>query len=142
MTPHSTAAAHKGRIPAEPAVPQNARAEMAEVMKKLEAIEAQLAELLERSLCDTLHATGDVAKDVNGIVQNLMASAFEATREMSQNLLQAGLRTAETGRGSMHDAAATVQDFGHLATEAARQVMRGAAEGLAEIRSSARRHER
>lgn len=136
MTTHTITAARKGRAPAKPAVPQDARAEMAEVMKKLHTIEVQLAGLLESSVCDTLHATGDVAKDINGIVRSLVSSAFEATRGVSQNLLDAGLRSAQTGRESAHDAAAIVQDFGRLATEATRQVMRGAAEGLAEIRSS------
>jgi hypothetical protein len=109
---------------------------MAEVMKKLRTIEMELSALLERSLCESLQATGDIAQDVNGTVRNLLGSAFGATREVSQTLLQAGARTAETGRATARDAAATVQDFGHIATEAVRQVIAGTAQGLAEIRSS------
>lgn len=142
MPTPNAATPHKGRAATKPMSPQDARAQIEQALSKLSVIEAELSSLLERSLCDTLHATGDVAKDVNHTVRDLVGTAFAATRDVSQSLLQSGTRTAETGRSSVLDAAATVQDFGRLATEAARQVMRGAAEGLAEIRSShaAQRH--
>lgn len=136
----SKAAAAPRKAPAKPAPTADARAEMAEVMKKLHVIEAELEAVLERSLCDTLHATGDLAKDVRSTVQGLLRNAFDATRDVSQNLLRAGQLTAESGRATAHDAAITVQDFGRIANEAVRQVMRGAAEGLAEIRASHARH--
>ncbi|MEW6707463.1 MAG: hypothetical protein AB1430_21680 [Pseudomonadota bacterium] len=138
MPTPTTAAAPRKR--ATPAKPQDASAEMAKVMKKLHTLETQLGTLLERSLCDTLHATGEVAKDVGGIVRQMVGGAFETTRSVSQSLLQAGVRSAETGRATARDAAATVQDFGRLASEATRQVMRGTAEGLAEIRAARGRH--
>jgi len=139
-TPKAAAAPRKRHAPAHAAPASDTRAEMADVMKKLHTVETELVALLERSLCDTLHATGDVAKDVRGTVRSLLGSAFEATREVSENLLQAGRRTAETGRATAHDAAITVQDFGRIANEAVRQVMRGAAEGLAEIRANRAPH--
>lgn len=135
-TPKTVAAPRKRHAPVKLGEANDTRAEMAEVMKKLHTVETELAALIERSLCGTLHATGDVAKDVRGTVRNLLGSAFDTTREVSKNLLDAGLRTAETSRAAAHDAAITVQDFGRIANEAVRQVMRGAAEGLAEIRSS------
>lgn len=114
-------------------------AEIDQLMKKLRTLETELGALLERSLCETLQATGDVAGDVNAIVKQLVGGAFEATREVSQGVLQAGLRAADTGRVTARDAAATVQDFGRLANEAARQLLRGTAEGLQEVRASHRR---
>lgn len=114
-------------------------AEMEQVMTKLHTLETEVGALLERTLCETLQASGDVAAEVGAIVRQVVGSAFEATREVSQGVLQAGLRAADTGRATARDAAATVEDFGHLAGEAARQLMRGTAEGLKEVRASHRR---
>jgi hypothetical protein len=137
----TAATPHKGRAAAKSKPQQDASAQLEQAMTKLGAMEAELVSLLERSLCDTLHATGDVAKDVNHTVRALVGAAFAATREVSESLLQSGARTAEAGRSGVLGAAATVQDFGRLASEAARQVLRGAAEGIEEIRASrARQH--
>jgi hypothetical protein len=135
-TTKSTIASHKRPESSQPSPAVDARTELAEVMKKLQAIETELAVLLRRSLCDTLHASGDVAGDIDTVVRQLLGNAFGATREVSQSLLQAGQRTADAGRTTARNAVATVQDFGWMAREAAGQVMRGAAEGLAEIRAA------
>lgn len=129
-------APRKRQSAARPVATPDTGAEMAEVMKKLQNIEAELAALLERSVCNALHATGEVARDVNGTVRELVGNAFKATRDVAQTLLKAGTRTADAGRTGAHDAAATVQDFGRIASEAVRQVMAGAAEGAAVVRAA------
>lgn len=113
--------------------------ELAQVMKKLQAIEAELAAVLERNVCDSLKASGEVAQDVAGTVRTLLGSAFAVTREVSQSLLQAATRTAHGGQATARDAVATIEDFALLAREAARQVIAGTAEGLAQVRESHRR---
>ena len=135
MPSQKTAAATHRRAASPSARPTDTRAEMDAVMKKLGTLETELAALLERSLCETLQASGDVRKTV----QQLVGSAFEATRELSQELVQAGLRAADTGRTTAQDAAGTVREFGLIAREAARQLLRGSAEGLQEVRASHRR---
>ena len=139
MPSQKTAAATHRRAASPSARPTDTRAEMDAVMKKLGTLETELAALLERSLCETLQASGDVAGEVRKTVQQLVGSAFEAPRELSQELVQAGLRAADTGRTTAQDAAGTVREFGLIAREAARQLLRGSAEGLQEVRASHRR---
>jgi len=132
----ATAPRKRLTVAKKPAPAADAGTEMNQVMTKLQTLENEVTTLLERSLCDTLQATGEVAKDISGTVRGLLGNAFQATREVSLSLLQAGTRTVEASRATARDAATTVQDFGRLANEAARQVMAGAAEGLAEVRAS------